>query len=213
MVLDEQQHVLALAEPEQVHPGQLAAGEVEGSLDFLAHPVRHLLFTRLQLQLAEVLVLQGKTAVRKNLLLATALRVAHEARAQAGVALHQGVEGELQRRHVQLAGEAEEHRHVVQVRTFLVLLDEPQATLRRGQRPDRRAAGLDGCGEGPLCLQATDDGIAMLANLLAKGRCQRLLARLRDELPLIVERKLHPLLGQLLQQADDIGVHLLPLRP
>src|SRR5690606_19406088 len=106
----------------------------------------------------------------------------------------------------------EEHRHVVQVRTFLVLFDEPQAALRRGQRPDRRAAGLDGCGEGPLCLQATDDGIAMLANLMAKGRCQRLLARLRDELPLIVERKLHPLLGQLLQQAADVGVHPLPLR-
>src|SRR5690606_41232051 len=48
--------------------------------------------------------------------------------------------------------------------------------------------------------------------LLAKGRGQRLLARLRDELPLIVERKLHPLLGQLLQQADDVGVHPLPLR-
>jgi|GEM_PF-5515245 len=61
---------------------------------------------------------------------------------------------------------------------------------------------LDGCLERLARPQAADDGVAMVADQLAQLRGQHLLARLRDQLALGVERQVYALPGELPEQSQ-----------
>ncbi|MNZ26448.1 hypothetical protein D3C78_436400 [compost metagenome] len=129
VVLGDKQHVLALAEANQMHPAQVPFGQGEGAPYLLAHPASHIGFALGFGLCADILYLQREGRVGQDLLGPPARLVLDEAGAHAGVAGKQVIEGKLQRRRVQLSLDAKVDRHVVEVGGLLVLLDKPEPAL------------------------------------------------------------------------------------
>ncbi|MNF43859.1 hypothetical protein D3C84_249600 [compost metagenome] len=212
VVLGDQQHVLAAAEADQVHPAEIPLGQGEGAPDLLAHPAGHIGLALGNGLCAHVLDMQLEGGVGQDLLRPPARLVLDEAGAHAGVAGKQVVEGKLQRRRVQLPLNAKIDRHVVEVGGLLVLLDKPEPALGRGERPLQGPLGGDRRLEGGTGRQAAHQLILVGLDGGADGRRHRLLARLGDELALVVQRQLDALPFQLFQQQNHI-VHLYLRQP
>ncbi|MNG23071.1 hypothetical protein D3C84_1076330 [compost metagenome] len=93
---------------------------------------------------------------------------------------------------------------------LLVLLDKPEPALGGGERPLQGAQPLYRRLEGGAGGQAAHQRLLVLLDEGADGRGQGLLARLGDQLPLVVQRQLDALALQLPKQRNHI-VHKLPL--
>ncbi len=216
MVLGDQQHVLAAAEPNKVHPAQIPLGQGEGAAYLLAHPAGHIGLALGNGLCAHVLNLQREGRVGQDLLRPPARLVLDEAGTHAGVAGKQVVEGKFQRRRVQLSLDAKIDRHVVEVGGLLVLLDKPEPALGGRERALLGALGItlrkNGRLEGRAGRQAAHQFILVGLDGGADGRRHRLLARLGDKLTLVVQRQLDSLPFQLFQQQNHI-VHLYLRQP
>ncbi len=125
----QQHHVLTLAQPQQLHPQQRTALQIEAALRFFPRGSQHLRFALRRLEPRQLLVLQHGAERLVDHLVRHAVH-ARKARAQALVTRHDGGKRPLQRHHVELALQSHRARYRVGSAGQPHLLVHPDAFLR-----------------------------------------------------------------------------------
>src|SRR5215217_6982970 len=152
----EREHVLGVAQLQDLSADERTRGEVEGPLVLLPQSALHLMVRGLRVEISETHTHQREVPLGRDALERLSIQL-EERRAERLVATDEFIEAELERVDVEVPVQPDEGGHVVGGGAGLELVDEPEALLSEGERQRARA-------------RHREDGRRLSAGALVRGR-------------------------------------------